>query len=176
MPCEAFCHSRGKSWNQKIISFCIVRGPTRWDYSRKSVGLWYFSRSCWESFEKFWKVLPRSQTGLKKWAALPPWFKPWSPVIRQRRLLCPLWLLSFSLMFGGETILHLKDGSLQSFPFFFRSCFTQVLGLSTHTKWEVCVSASDMSDGWQERKPEKKNERIYLFIFKGGQEEPCSAG
>lgn len=94
---------------------------------------------------------------------------PQSPVIRQRRLLCPLWLLSFSLMLGWETIPHMKDESLQSFLFLL--CFTQGLGLSTHTKWEVSGRLLSMSDGWKEKK------RMNEFQRKGSRQvEPCGEG
>lgn len=77
-------HSGGKSLNQKIISHWIVRTPTRWDQSRKSVGFRNTLILVKVTLWKFRKVLPRSgpwKFFLKK-SHLDS--KPWSPVIRER--------------------------------------------------------------------------------------------
>lgn len=83
-------------------------------------------------------------------------------MIRRRHLLCPLWLLSFSLMSGWETIPHMKDEKKKSskFPLFlFPSVFhPRPWAKYTHRTRRSVRMKRDVSDGWRERKkPEKKN-------------------
>lgn len=105
------------SWNQKIRSHCVVRTPTRWDQSRKSVGFGSTFQGHLVKVLKSFAGIANRPSKNERCSYLDS--KPWSSVIQQRHLLCPLWLLSFSLMLGGETILHMKDESRQSSLSFF---------------------------------------------------------
>lgn len=106
---------QGKSWTQEIMKSVCSQKHSQMRLKQRISPFqrcWYLARSAWESFENFLQW-DRKQD-LEKQAAQPPGFETQKSCDSTETPPSFLWLLSFCLMSGWETVPRMEDESLSS--------------------------------------------------------------